>query len=602
MAENPLTWQSKPEFKFTYSDADGHSMASYRIQVYNDAGGTSLAYDSGVIPLVVADGTVVTHQSTYLQSEALDRYAKITVVDSSGGTSTTSLRQYRIRYGYGTLSKNVGAGATALTPTIVPTTPAANTQRSIWYRLAADSAGSSATPWVSAIGSLPTPTIALPWVQVYVRLSSDLSGTNPTVDSINLSYLTAGDDPLPDKWEFSANSTLFNLDRSVRRYGAKSLKADALPSTTFIYPTREITDAEDLPVTPNTTYVFACEVRTNDLPLASGSLSLAVYDAGGAVLLAGGPSGETIEQDHETYGTYDADGLALYPEGWKRLRLVFTTPNDISVVRPGVLFTRDADDETFWVDGASLTEGTVAPPWAQGTVSQSGVVSSAGFVLDGAAGAVARLRGADGGLRSLVELGDTGLVFGGDTEIASPSTGVIEVNGVPVSTTGLVHGTSFPGSPAAGDFYYHDTYGDLFQYDGTRWLGSSFDFSFYAEIQNLSATDLDTSRTAPPGVSDKDVWVDEAVFSYYISGGTALSGSHKWQVDLLAVAIGGANATVATKTIQSGSLNTWRRDAAQAVNALLGAQRVMMYITATKTGTPGNLYCMVTLRCRVVGA
>ena len=74
-------------------------------------------------------------------------------------------------------------------------------------------------------------------------------------------------------------------------------------------------------------------------------------------------------------------------------------------------------------------------------------VSSIAAALDVLRG-IFRLRGTDGAPRSVVESGAQGLRFASDTELSSPSTGVLAVGGVPIPLTTytppVVAGTAFP--------------------------------------------------------------------------------------------------------------------------------------------------------------
>lgn len=84
-----------------------------------------------------------------------------------------------------------------------------------------------------------------------------------------------------------------------------------------------------------------------------------------------------------------------------------------------------------WFDAVKLEESTIATPWSP-DVAGATILDAGGVQIDGQKGGVFRYRGRDGALRSTVEGGVKGLVFGSDTEIESPAQGVIHVNGAPI--------------------------------------------------------------------------------------------------------------------------------------------------------------------------
>lgn len=429
-------------FQFEVDDAE-QTIKRIRVRIYSAASGGSIVheYDTGAGENLNIGGPFIAEYEapdpaagigpTWHPVDGTSYWWTVEVWDnystpaSSGETTRT---EFRVRWGSVIFSRNVGSGATSLQATMTPSSPAANTQRKVLHRLADDSAGTGATAWVTSIGALPTPGASTDWVQTYVRLSSDLAGTNPQIDKYVLSYLAAGTQPFPDKWAVDVSPTKFALDGTIRRYGSRSLKGEAVSADTNIYPKRGIVGDEDIPVTPDTDYVLTWEVRTNGAPLAAGNaLGILVYPAGMLTdPIAGGA--DNVEGPNVTVGTFDANGVPLFTDGWKRLILPFRTGPSTTRIRPALLYFHVAGSDTFWQDGAMLTEGTVAPPWAQGTVAAAGTVSASGTQLDGAQGAIFRYRGTTGGLRDTVEGGSSGLKFGGDTEVTSPAAGVVKVD------------------------------------------------------------------------------------------------------------------------------------------------------------------------------
>lgn len=601
---NAAAWAT--EIKFTYADAESHAMSKYRVKVFSDSGKTSLVHDSGDVTGSWATGTQITYvPSGWGPTNGTDYWLEVTVWDSySTPGSGSDTHQFRVRMGDMAFAKYIGAGATALTATITPAAPVANTQRAIWYRLADNAWGlqSVASAWVTATGSLPTPDSTYAWLQTYIRIASDLSGTNPQVGSYVVSYQEPGSQPMPDKWGFAPAGGSASLDVDIRRYGSKSLKCTQFYSGgtdgggvsfggySTVWPDTKQGDGY-IPVTPETDYVFTAEVRTERILTGTRMIYLSVHDGtnyleeivngqqaylsntdqlsctkgtiddhaliratgdndserwtlegtgvdfiglewgnGGIpyngygkfyllrAVASGGlgyayhnemvpvtpgetvrvkmrtftgsaetprlylwwyyPDGTNMSTDFWTLGvegwkdrSYDITvpaGAAfarigigqnrvsasvdwmgfdnaellrvvtptnLYPDGWKRLRLAFRTGAGITRVRPLIVyFDQDGMPATFWLDGAMLTEGTVAPSWTQGTVAAAGTLAASGVQLDGATGAILRYRGTDGGVRSVVEGGTAGLILGGDTQILSPTPNTVAI--VPTGTSG----------------------------------------------------------------------------------------------------------------------------------------------------------------------
>lgn len=164
-------------------------------------------------------------------------------------------------------------------------------------------------------------------------------------------------------------------------------------------------------------------------------------------------------------------------------------------------------------------------------------------------------------------------------------------------------GTSFP-TAAAGDRYFRTDLGMECYYDGTRWLTTQlFRSQFMPRLGGtlttstgdvrsaISSTVTYSERANTPSLNGgSDIWlVDHRVTFDVESGGTALSGSHKWVGTM--VGVDSANAvtgTLATLTIDSGSSGVYRV-ATTAIGALQPAGTVYFAVTWTKTGTPGNL-------------
>jgi hypothetical protein len=199
----------------------------------------------------------------------------------------------------------------------------------------------------------------------------------------------------------------------------------------------------------------------------------------------------------------------------------------------------------------------------------------------------------------------TGGVNTSSLSLTSPiNVGISSPVDIGVTNPAFLGSGAFPTAPDANDIWYRTDLGMWFFFDGARWLSSQlFVADFPNEISNRPASSSIVSLRSAAVPFGSDVWLEDLDAVYHVAtGGTALSASHKWQVDVIAVGLGaGATTTIASKTIQSGASASWRRDALQPINALLGSStKGVLWCAITKTGTPGNLYFFPSLTYRIV--
>jgi hypothetical protein len=301
-------------------------------------------------------------------------------------------------------------------------------------------------------------------------------------------------------------------------------------------------------------------------------------------------SGVTIWDPEAVVGT-DPDASTVdsrsHREGWQRLLTTFITPEGMERCQPVIVVGGGASDE-FRLDAAQLEEGSYASPWTPGFLGPQVILDKGGFAVDASKGGFFRLAGSSHvpGDRNVVELYQKGLRFANDTEISSPATGVIAINNVPLSAAG----TAFPVSPATNDRFFRTDLSMEFFWNGTRWLSTTL---FERELRN---TEAGAGRAQPyaatqgsamrGGLPNSSLWLERVVIPFIVSsGGTALSGSHKWDVDFL---LDPSATTVGTTTINSGASNTWR-EANTAIGVVVAATDFEVSMTITKTGTPGDL-------------
>lgn len=172
-----------------------------------------------------------------------------------------------------------------------------------------------------------------------------------------------------------------------------------------------------------------------------------------------------------------------------------------------------------------------------------------------------------------------------------------------VANTTVGIGAAFPVTPAplTYDRFFHTGKQMEFFWDGTRWLSTHV---FTASPVNGVAIPL--TATAGTGSMrwnfDKqggtDIWLVATHCSFFISAGTALSGSHSW-ISLTLTAQPGNTAKGGILTINSGASGAWR-ETSSAIGALLGTTNFHIDSGWTKTGTPGNMSVYETISYRVV--
>jgi hypothetical protein len=180
---------------------------------------------------------------------------------------------------------------------------------------------------------------------------------------------------------------------------------------------------------------------------------------------------------------------------------------------------------------------------------------------------------------------DDGVTYGGAQE-PHPSTG----------GGAIPSGTSNPGSPATNDLFYRTDLGLIIKYDGTRWLCICPHREPLAGPFDGAATAAQNGWPLPAAAAPKvlsrsslwnndfQIWIEKLYGETYVSATN--SGSHYWTLTLT----GGVTGTT------YGSFNT-SADSADthtgheaAINAAAGSSERSLIVTASKTGTPGDLY------------
>ena len=258
---------------------------------------------------------------------------------------------------------------------------------------------------------------------------------------------------------------------------------------------------------------------------------------------------------------------------------------------PSILITEGTEPaapavgkQRLYIDSTSKKLKLTDSAGADLTIGPGGAAAIATDTLWAAAGDIAVATGNDAA--GVLALGAVGGVVG-------------RVNGA-VAWNG---GTAFP-TMATSDRFYRSDLAMEFYYDGTRKLSVQFGYDPIEGVNGalpITATTFGTHRSpAPNNWGGSDIYLTNVWTSFNVSGGTALSASHKW-VGTVAKVAGAVSTTIATITIDSGASSSWRVDTT-AISALMnnGTAHHQIAVDWTKTGTPGNLFVMHRLMYRIV--
>lgn len=161
---------------------------------------------------------------------------------------------------------------------------------------------------------------------------------------------------------------------------------------------------------------------------------------------------------------------------------------------------------------------------------------------------------------------------------------------------GAAFGTSFPGSPTAGDRFYRTDRNIDYFYDGTRWLSDEI---FTAHLANdaatatLSATNTSVQRTLNPWAGLYDIYGLEAVFA------ASLSTTGGWTLNLTKL-IGATATDIATQAITYPGSSDWTNYRA-AINAVIASTTTLFLAGGAETSGAATLSIRAALTYRLVG-
>jgi len=159
---------------------------------------------------------------------------------------------------------------------------------------------------------------------------------------------------------------------------------------------------------------------------------------------------------------------------------------------------------------------------------------------------------------------------------------------------GGASGTSFPGSPTTGDKFYRTDRNIEYFYDGTRWLSTqifTLEIGVSDVVQPRSVTSSFQHRVANPWAGLYDIYVEEGVFSYF------LTAAGNWTLNII-----DSTATVlVTATVSTASTHTMVRVAVGAIWANNTAANANFSSGCVENSGSASLYLMPSLIYRLVG-
>ncbi len=408
---------AKPKFDWTFADADGDSQSAYRVKVYSAATAGTTLHDSGIVT-----SSTTLYNSTWAGVLGTEYWWTIDVKDPYGEWAGESSRTaFKMRWSQAIYEYAVPGGASSSAWAWASAQSGTGTVTFV-FSTATGAAGAGRSAWKSQVGEL-TPAA---YLNVLVRLAATTAGSGPSLADMTFSYIATA--IFPERWTFGTVAGDFALDPAVRRFGSQSLRLTR--STTVgervAYPFTKVS-GDDFPVSGDTEYTASVYVKTDGV--LGAAVIIEVRDPSGVAW-----SGATIIDNSNDRTT----NSAAAPEGWQRIWVRFRT-DSVDTIRLAIYqpATGSAVGNKFWMDAVQVEESAMATPWQPGLVGNPVVVDVNGIIVDRTAGGIFRLRAETGGAANTIELGPSGLLFGGDVELYNASAGVLEL-----SSGARIHGNA----------------------------------------------------------------------------------------------------------------------------------------------------------------
>jgi hypothetical protein len=390
---------TEPKFQPTWSFtcADGGTQTGASIKVY-DAAGTSLLHTHAH-----SGSTTSAKISGYTPTNGTKYQISVTVTCSHGVTGTESAKKRcQVRFGRASYRGDLSAPPTTLSVSVSAT---ANNGQVIMEYASSAATTPEPTDWKATIAEVAK--LRYVWHRATLLPQAVASPTSPSLNFVTFSYSL--NVLVADKWTLDASMT---VDEGTYVYGTQSLRYTGDASARLARQT--------VAVVPDTDYILSARVKTQGAP----SASIRLRDTVTGDVLASADAADDTDWTRIVTGVWNSGSA---------------TEVEVALRGSGAVGTN------AWFDAVKLEASTVVTPWTPGFLGQAVVLDAGGVMIYAAAGGIFRLRGSDlSNARWRVDLGTKGLVLGGDTILSSPSTGVVEANGVPLGG-GAVAPWNLPG-------------------------------------------------------------------------------------------------------------------------------------------------------------
>jgi hypothetical protein len=385
-----------PRVRVSWTVPAGFNIARYRV--------TWDGFDSGWIT-----GSANTYRSDTFSVIGVGQISnlQVHVEDTNGLQGRSDMTFFQPKYALTTHRKDLGEVPMGWGQASID--PPQQAAGQVWVEFGSSSSANQApdSGWFTTLGA--TPRAQFLFYRVWMLPGPN--GESPVVRLITISVerKSLG----VDDWVLSADASI-SLAEYV--YGTRSIEHDN--NGNWI-----VTDsAVPIRLLAGRSYILTGLMKSR----GDSTATIMMMDETKSVALA------QTESLHETRDWFTPDAQNTY----RYASQVFVPQNDMDVyVR---LATFGPAGMAAWFDAIKLEESTVATPWSPAQIGAA-VLDAGGVQIDGTKGGVFRYRGRDGNIRSMVEGGVSGLVFGGDTEITSPSDGQIAIDGTLVSLVGHTH-------------------------------------------------------------------------------------------------------------------------------------------------------------------
>lgn len=159
---------------------------------------------------------------------------------------------------------------------------------------------------------------------------------------------------------------------------------------------------------------------------------------------------------------------------------------------------------------------------------------------------------------------------------------------------GIGRGTSFPGSPAAGDIFIRSDRNIEYYYDGTRWLSTQFSTMSFSNAA-AAASNL-SSWAALPYFGTYSLWLEALDTTMFRS--TALPD--EWDIVLSWLASNGVATTLATVDGSAHVQNLFNA-LSTSLGVVLDANARALRVTYTEIDDGGALTAAASVRYRLIG-